>query len=73
MGVILTGMGDDGASGLRSMREAGARTIAEDESTATVYGMPARAVEAGGVEASLPLERIPQRIFDFGQSQRAVA
>lgn len=62
VGVILTGMGEDGAPGLVEMRQAGAYTIAEDESTAVVYGMPAAALRMGGVRASLPLDLIAPRI-----------
>ena len=58
LGVLLTGMGEDGAVGLLEMRQAGAYTIAEDESTAVVYGMPAAALRMGGVRASLPLDLI---------------
>lgn len=68
MGVILTGMGNDGASGMKRMRDAGARTIAQDEDTSIVYGMPQRAVEAGGVQDSLPIGDIPKRIVDFGSA-----
>ncbi|MEZ6002573.1 MAG: chemotaxis response regulator protein-glutamate methylesterase [Planctomycetota bacterium] len=73
IGVILTGMGDDGAKGLLAMRKAGARTIAQDEATCTIYGMPARAVEAGAVEQSLPLQDIPRKIFEFGRQAASPA
>lgn len=66
LGIILTGMGNDGAAGMRRMRDAGSTTIAQDEETCIVYGMPARAVEAGGVQESLPLGAIPKRIVSFG-------
>jgi two-component system chemotaxis response regulator CheB len=62
IGVLLTGMGDDGAKGLLKLREAGAYTIAEDESTAVVYGMPAEAVRLGAVCESLPLPAIARRL-----------
>jgi two-component system, chemotaxis family, protein-glutamate methylesterase/glutaminase len=58
IGIILTGMGDDGARGMVDLRRAGAHTIAQDEASCVVFGMPARAIELGGVEDSLPLERI---------------
>ena len=58
LGVIMTGMGDDGARGLKEMHDAGARTIAQDEETCVVYGMPKEAVKIGAVDRSLPLERI---------------
>ncbi len=56
--AILTGMGSDGAQGMVEMKEAGAWTIAQDEKTSVVYGMPAKAVECGGVCAQLPLYKI---------------
>jgi two-component system chemotaxis response regulator CheB len=57
-GALLTGMGRDGALGLRAMREAGALTIGQDEATSTIYGMPRAAVEFGAVIRQLPLEAI---------------
>jgi two-component system chemotaxis response regulator CheB len=65
LGVLLTGMGNDGARGLLRVREAGGHTIAEDESTAVVYGMPAEAVRLGGVCESLPLPAIAPRILEL--------
>ena len=62
IGVLLTGMGDDGADGLLNMRTAGGYTIAEDQSTAVVYGMPAAAVSRGAAMESLPLPKIGSRI-----------
>jgi two-component system chemotaxis response regulator CheB len=61
--VILTGMGNDGASGLRAIHEGGGYTVAQDEATSVVYGMPRRAVELGGVHVSLPLDRIAAEII----------
>jgi two-component system, chemotaxis family, protein-glutamate methylesterase/glutaminase len=58
LGVLLTGMGEDGAEGMLAMRQAGAMTITEDESTAVVYGMPASAVRLGASSLALPLDRI---------------
>lgn len=60
MGVILTGMGSDGARGLRNMRDAGSRTIGQDERSCVVYGMPKVAAEFGGVEKVAPLQEIPR-------------
>lgn len=57
-GVILTGMGSDGAQGLKQMREAGAFTIGQDEQSSTVYGMPKVAFDVGAVELVCPLDRI---------------
>lgn len=62
LGVILTGMGQDGAQGLLAMRQAGATTIGQDAATCTVYGMPREAYQVGAVEIQLPLERIAERI-----------
>lgn len=58
VGVILTGMGRDGARGLLAMREVGARTLGQDEATCVVYGMPRAAFEIGAVERQLPLEKL---------------
>jgi two-component system, chemotaxis family, protein-glutamate methylesterase/glutaminase len=65
LGVLLTRMGDDGASGLLEMRRLGAYTIAEEESTAVVYGMPGVAVAIHAVCESLPLPAIARRILDL--------
>ncbi len=62
VGVIMTGMGDDGARGLKEMRDAGARTIAQNEETCVVYGMPKEAVKLDAAERILPLGDIPHAI-----------
>ncbi len=62
LGVILTGMGSDGANGLLKMKLAGARTIAQDEATCVVYGMPREAVQVGAVDHILPLSKIASAI-----------
>jgi len=62
IGVLLTGMGDDGAKGLKEMQEAGARTIAQDEHSCVVWGMPKAAVALGAADAVLPLGRIANSI-----------
>jgi two-component system chemotaxis response regulator CheB len=59
VGVILTGMGADGARGMLAMKKSGARTFAQDEATCVVYGMPREAVLAGGVDEILPLPELP--------------
>ncbi len=61
--VILTGMGDDGAHGLLSIRQSGGLTLAQDQETAVIYGMPRRAVELKAVERSVPLGQIAQQII----------
>lgn len=59
VGVILTGMGADGARGLLEMRQAGARTVAQDEASCVVFGMPKEAIALGAAEETLPLSQIP--------------
>ena len=70
VGVILTGMGSDGAKGLLNMRKAGARTIGQDENSCVVYGMPRVAYEIGGVEEQMSLEKIPKRILELISEDR---
>ncbi|MCY6382416.1 protein-glutamate methylesterase/protein-glutamine glutaminase [Hoeflea prorocentri] len=70
VGVILTGMGRDGASGLLQMRQGGAATIGQNESTCVVYGMPRSAFEIGAVENQLPLRRIGEEILNLTTSHR---
>jgi two-component system chemotaxis response regulator CheB len=65
IGVILTGMGNDGAGGLKRMRDAGACTIAQDQSTSVVYGMPREAVRLGAAMQVLPLPCIAHAISDW--------
>ncbi|TFI59595.1 chemotaxis response regulator protein-glutamate methylesterase [Sphingomonas parva] len=63
VGVILTGMGSDGAAGLLAMRHAGARTLGQNEATCVVYGMPRAAFEKGAVERELSLSAMPEAIL----------
>ncbi len=72
VGVILTGMGRDGARGLLALREAGARTLGQDETTSVVYGMPKAAHEVGGVERQLPIGRIPGEIIALTNTKGGV-
>ncbi len=65
IGVILTGMGDDGAQGLLEMKEAGAFAVAQDEDTCVVFGMPREAIRRGAVDKVLPLQEIPGEILRF--------
>ncbi len=65
VGVIMTGMGADGAAGLKDMREAGARTVAQDEASCVVFGMPKEAIAMGGAEFVEPLSRIPERMLEL--------
>jgi len=62
VGVVLTGMGSDGAAGLKSIKERGGATIAEHESTCVVYGMPRVAIESGAVDIIAPIDKIPEAI-----------
>jgi two-component system chemotaxis response regulator CheB len=66
LGIIMTGMGDDGARGLKEMRESGARTIGQNEASCVVYGMPREAAKLGAVENEIALQLIPHAIIDFG-------
>ena len=63
VGVIMTGMGDDGARGMVEMKEAGAYNIAQDEASCIVFGMPKEAIKRGSVDAVLPLDRIPNAVL----------
>jgi len=63
IGAILTGMGEDGARGLLAMKQAGAATLAQDEASSVVWGMPGSAVKLGGVDEVLPLEKIAERLL----------
>lgn len=65
VGVILTGMGADGATGMLQMHETGAKTIAQDEDSCVVFGMPKEAIKVGGVDEIMPLQQIPQGIFQL--------
>jgi len=62
LGVIMTGMGADGVLGLKKMKQSGARTVAQDEQSCVVFGMPMEAIKAGVVDEVLPLDKIPERI-----------
>jgi two-component system chemotaxis response regulator CheB len=73
VGVILTGMGDDGARGLKEMLDAGARTMAQDEASSVVWGMPGAAVKLGGVQDILPLTRVAEHIMRLAQTVGAPA
>jgi two-component system chemotaxis response regulator CheB len=65
LGILLTGMGGDGARGLLSMRQAGAHTIGQDESTCVVYGMPRVAYELGAVEYQEKLPDIARKTYQL--------
>ena len=63
LGIIMTGMGDDGAAGLLEMHNAQARTLAQDEASCVVFGMPKMAIQRGAVDRILPLDEIPEAIL----------
>jgi len=67
VGVIMTGMGDDGADGMAEMHAAGARCIAQDEATSVVFGMPKEAIARGGVDEVLPLPRIAPLVLKWAR------
>lgn len=70
LGVIMTGMGDDGARGLREMHDAGAATIAQDEASSVVFGMPKEAIKLGAADAVMPLGEIPAALVAFSSGSR---
>ncbi len=70
LGVILTGMGSDGARGLRAMKTAGAHTLAQDEKSCVVFGMPEQAIRQGAVCEVVSLERIAERILEWANPEK---
>ncbi|NHC06929.1 protein-glutamate methylesterase/protein-glutamine glutaminase [Azonexus fungiphilus] len=68
LGIIMTGMGDDGARGLQEMHAAGARTIAQDEASCVVFGMPREAIKLGAADEVMGLERIPEAMMAYTRS-----
>jgi two-component system chemotaxis response regulator CheB len=68
LGIILTGMGNDGASGMLDMKRAGSSTIAQDEKSCVVFGMPKEAISAGAVDTVAPLACIPNLLMDWTSS-----
>lgn len=73
LGIILTGMGNDGASGLLAMKRAGSSTIAQDEKSCVVFGMPKEAISAGAVETVAPLVSMPNLIMAWANSGHLIA
>jgi two-component system chemotaxis response regulator CheB len=65
LGIILTGMGKDGVQGMLEMKQAGSHTIAQDEASCVVFGMPREAIAAGGVREVLPLQNIARRAMEY--------
>jgi two-component system chemotaxis response regulator CheB len=70
VGAVLTGMGADGAKGLLAMRQAGARTLAEDESSCVVFGMPAEAIKCGAAERVVPLPDVAATMLALARKQQ---
>ena len=68
LGVIMTGMGDDGARGLKEMHDAGARTIAQDEASCVVFGMPKEAIKLGGADQIMALDQIPAALIQYSRA-----
>ena len=62
VGVIMTGMGDDGAHGMLEMKQAGATNLAQDEASCVVFGMPAEAIRLGGVDRAMPLGHLADEV-----------
>jgi len=73
IGIIMTGMGDDGAKGMKELHDAGALTIAQDEQSCVVYGMPKEAVKLGGVDSQLSLDEIPGLIVSSPNRRKFLA
>ncbi len=69
LGIIMTGMGNDGAQAMKEMHEAGATTIAQDEASCVVFGMPMEAIRIGGVDHVMPLNRIPDAIINYDRGR----
>ncbi len=67
LGIIMTGMGDDGARGMKEMHDAGAHTVAQDEQSCVVFGMPKEAIRTGGVDEVISLDAIPALIGRYGR------
>ncbi len=68
LGIIMTGMGDDGARGMKEMHDAGAKTIAQDEASCVVFGMPKEAIKLGGTDQVMPLDKIPEAMMLYTRS-----
>lgn len=67
LGVIMTGMGDDGARGMKEMHDVGAKTIAQDEASCVVFGMPKEAIKLGAADQIMPLNSIPDAMIAYGR------
>jgi two-component system chemotaxis response regulator CheB len=72
VGVIMTGMGGDGAHGMLEMKESGARTIAQDQATSIVFGMPCEAIKLGGVDKILPIDALGREALRLSKAQKSI-
>jgi two-component system chemotaxis response regulator CheB len=70
IGIMLTGMGDDGAKGMLEMKEAGAFNFVQDEKSSVVWGMPGQAVKVGAAELQVPLVKVAQTLLDVIKKNR---
>jgi len=70
IGVIMTGMGDDGARGMKELKESGALTVAQDENSCVVFGMPKEAIKLGAIDYILPLDKIAPFVYAQGLGKR---
>ena len=70
LGIIMTGMGDDGARGMKEMHDAGAKTFAQDEASCVVFGMPKEAIALDCVDQIIPLNQIPNKIIDYSRNRK---
>jgi two-component system chemotaxis response regulator CheB len=70
VGAILTGMGNDGAQGMKRMKDIGCFNIAQDEATCVIFGMPREAIRAGAVDQTVPLDRIAQALLSACATER---
>lgn len=68
MGIILTGMGSDGAQGMAALKAAGGKAIAQDQNTSVIFGMPKSAINLGAVDLVLPLSKIAPEIVRFAKT-----
>jgi two-component system, chemotaxis family, protein-glutamate methylesterase/glutaminase len=73
LGILLTGMGNDGAKGLLAMRKAGAHTVAQDEATSVIFGMPEQAIKLGAARDVMALDRVAKRIVSWAADPQAAA
>lgn len=69
LGILLTGMGNDGAKGMLTMKQAGAYTVAQDEATSVIFGMPDQAIKLGAAKEVLALDRMAQRVVQWGEGR----